>query len=207
MPSIRKRGKELESAILEAAFEIFQTTGYPEMTFQNVAKKAQTSRTVLYRQYESQMHLLHAMAHYRISQVFGESTLLDLIEDHGSLRADLLAAVHVYQRFLDAIGPELFGTVLLELSRNQESWKEVLLHAHEKNVQIIQKIQEFAQKRGEITDDFTPMQLQIPFNMMRYEFMIQGGKLTDSYLRLLVDEVLLPIYLNTEGPSHSTSRK
>ncbi|WP_420831471.1 TetR/AcrR family transcriptional regulator [Paenibacillus sacheonensis] len=50
MPSTRKRGKELENAILEAAFEIFQTSGYPEMTFQNIAKKAKTSRTVLYRQ-------------------------------------------------------------------------------------------------------------------------------------------------------------
>ncbi|NBC70764.1 TetR family transcriptional regulator [Paenibacillus sacheonensis] len=35
---------------MEAAFEIFQTSGYPEMTFQNIAKKAKTSRTVLYRQ-------------------------------------------------------------------------------------------------------------------------------------------------------------
>ncbi|WP_379134918.1 TetR/AcrR family transcriptional regulator [Paenibacillus sp. sgz500958] len=201
MPSIRRRGKELESAIMEAAFEIFQTFGYQEMTFQNVAKKAKTSRTVLYRQYESQMNLLHEMAHYRLSQVFGEPNLLDLIEDHGSLRADLLSALTIYQRFLDAIGPELFSAVLLELSRKQDNWNEIFIHAREKNGLVIQKIHGFAKERGEINYDFTDMQLQLPFNLMRYEYMVQGGTLAESYLSLLVDEVLLPVYLNDKEKS------
>ncbi|NOU98744.1 TetR/AcrR family transcriptional regulator [Paenibacillus planticolens] len=201
MPSIRKRGKELESAILEAAFEIFQTSGYQEMTFQNVAKKAKTSRTVLYRQYETQMNLLHAMAHYRLTQVFGEHTLLELIEDHGSLRSDLLAMLKIYQRFLIAIGPELFSAVLIEISRNQDALKEIGLHAQEGNEQIMKKIHGFAEKRGEIAGDLTVFQMQLPFSIMRYEYLIQGGNLTESYLNLLVDEMLLPIYLNNKGAS------
>ncbi|AZN38816.1 TetR/AcrR family transcriptional regulator [Paenibacillus albus] len=196
MPSIRKRGKELESAILEAAFEIFQTSGYQEMTFQNVAKKAKTSRTVLYRQYENQANLLHEMAHYRISQMFGANTLLELIEDHGSLRSDLLAMVTIYRQFLVAIGPEMFSAVLLELSRKQENWKAILLHAQEGNMQMMQRIQNFAKKRGEITEDLTMMQMQLPLNMMRYEYIIKGGDLTEPYLTALVDEVLVPIYSN-----------
>ncbi|SEN49391.1 TetR/AcrR family transcriptional regulator [Paenibacillus sp. OV219] len=199
MPSIRKRGKELERAILEAAFEIFQTSGYQEMTFQNVAKKAKTSRTVLYRQYVTQINLLHEMAHYRISQVFGELTILDLIEDRGSLRSDLQAMASIYQRFLVAVGPELFSAVMLELSRKQDILKEMSIHAQEVSAQIMQKIQDFAKKRGELTCDLTTMQVQLPFNMMRYEYIIQGGNLTESYLSHLVDEVLLPIYLNNKS--------
>jgi AcrR family transcriptional regulator len=201
MPSTRKRGKELENAILEAAFDIFQTSGYQEMTFQNVAKKAKTSRTVLYRQYENPMNLLHEMAHYRLSQVFGVNTLFNLIEDQGSLRSDLLALVDVYQRFLAAIGPELFSTVLIEFSRNQDALKEIGIHAQEGNERIMKKIQEFAKKRGEIACDFTSFQMQIPFHMMRHEYMLKGGNLRESYLSQLVDEVLMPIYLNYKEPS------
>lgn len=201
MTSIRKRGKELESAILEAAYEICQTSGYQEMTFQNVAKKASTSRTVLYRQYGTQINLLHEMAHYRISQVFGVPTILELIKDRGSLRADLLDMVKLYHQFMVDIGAEILGTVLQELSRQPDSLKEISAHAHEVNTHFMQKIQDFAKKRGEITSDFTTLQKQLPFNLMRYEFIIQGGNLTESWLTSFVDEVLLPIYLNNTGPS------
>lgn len=65
----------------------------------------------------------------------------------------------------------------------------------------MKKIQEFAKKRGDIVGDFTVFQMQLPFSLIRYEYMMQGGNLTESYLNQLVDEVLMPIYLNYKEPS------
>ena len=45
----RRRGSELKEAIYKAAINILENEGYEKVTFQNVAKEAKTTRSVLYR--------------------------------------------------------------------------------------------------------------------------------------------------------------
>ena len=94
MKMMRRRGKALEKAILDAAYDIIETSGYDDLTFQRVAKQAQTSRTVIYRRYETPVDLLHALVLYKSTQALG-GRMDDLFRDQGSLRADLLAVVNI----------------------------------------------------------------------------------------------------------------
>lgn len=58
------------------------------MTFQRVAKQAQTSRTVIYRRYENPVDLLHAVVQYKSSKTLG-GKIIDLFQDQESLRVGL----------------------------------------------------------------------------------------------------------------------
>lgn len=193
MVNERKRGEELEVAILEAAYEIIHTSGYENMTFQNVAKLAETSRTVIYRRYETQVELLHALVRYKSTQALGGS-MVDLIQDQGSLRLDLLRVVEIYQQFFKVISSEVLSATLFELSQKKERLKEWSVSARESNIQAMKRIEGFAKKRGELHHEFTDMQMSLPFDFLRVENILRGGAVTKEYQIQLVDEVLLPIF-------------
>ncbi|MFB5678017.1 TetR/AcrR family transcriptional regulator [Paenibacillus terreus] len=191
----RRRGEKLEVAILEAAYEILSTTGYEHMTFQNVAKQAKTSRTVIYGRYHNQADLLYALVQYRYRQALG-GKLIDLVQEQGSLREDLLAALELYQQFLEAVGPELTSAILFELSQKNEHFRELSIRGRESNMDMMKKVQEFARQRGEIKHEFSVMQMSLPFDILRFENMVRGGNVSKEYLNQLVDEVLMPVYMN-----------
>lgn len=189
----RRRGEKLEAAILGAAYDILSTAGYEQMTFQNVAKQAKTSRTVIYGRYHSQADLLYALVQYKFTQAHG-GKMIDWVQDKGDLRADLFAVLELYQQFLDAAGPEITSAIMFELSRNNERFREFSLRGQKSNIEIMRKIEGFARRRGEIRHDFSVMQMSLPFDLLRFENMMRGGKVTKEYLEQLVDEVLMPIY-------------
>ena len=56
----RRRGATLEEAILDAAWAELIDHGYAEMTLEAVAKRAGTSRPVLYRRWPSRTKLATA---------------------------------------------------------------------------------------------------------------------------------------------------
>ncbi|MFC4597249.1 TetR/AcrR family transcriptional regulator [Cohnella hongkongensis] len=197
MVATRKRGEELEAAILEAAYEILSTAGYEQMTFQNVAKQAKTSRTVIYGRYRDKIDLLHALVQYRFTQAHGGS-LIDLVREKGSFRADLLAVLELYQQFLDTVGPKLMSVILLELSRDNEPFRRLSLRARESNMEMMRKLLEFAERRGETRYELTELQMSLPFDLLRFENMMRGGKLGKEDLNRLIDEVLMPIYVQTK---------
>lgn len=193
MAAERRRGEALEVAILEAASEILSTEGYEQMTFQNVAKRARTSRTVIYARYQHKFELLHALAQYRFKQAYG-GNLLELVVEQGTLREDLLAVLKLYQQFLDSVGPELVSAILYELSQNNESLRALSIRGQEGNVEMMKKIMGFAKRRGEVNAEFSVMQMSLPFDLLRYENMIRGGRVTEEYLGQFVDEVLMPMF-------------
>lgn len=190
----RRRGEKLEKAILEAAYEIMQISGYEQMTFQNVAKQAKTSRTVIYGRYHNQVDLLYALVQYRLTQALG-GKMIDLVQEKGSLREDLLAVLELYQQFLEAVGPEIMSAILFELSQKNEQFQQLSVRGRESNIAVMKKVQEFARQRGEISHEFSVMQMSLPFDILRFENMVRGGRVSKEYLSQLVDEVLMPVYV------------
>lgn len=193
MANERKRGEELEVTILEAADEIIKTKGYRSLTFQNVAKQAKTSRTVIYRRYKTPLELLHALVKYKSKQAF-DGPMIDLLKDRGSLREDLIAVMELFQQLFEKVGLGVLDAMLFELrQRNEESllW---LNQAQESNIKVMKKIQGFAMRRGEIKHEFSRIQMIVPFNILRLENLMNGRNLTKEYIIQLVDEVLMPMY-------------
>ena len=62
----RRRGEELESALLDAAWEELAAVGFASLTMESVAARAKTGVAVLYRRWPNKDELvLAAIVHYR----------------------------------------------------------------------------------------------------------------------------------------------
>jgi len=64
----RRRGKELEDALLHAAWAELQENGYAGFTLEAVAERAGTSRPVLYRRWAGKDELVGAAIVHELSR-------------------------------------------------------------------------------------------------------------------------------------------
>src|SRR6202044_2381468 len=80
----RRRGEELEAALLEAAWAELVEAGFAKLTMESVAARAKTGVAVLYRRWPHKDDLvLDAIQHYGVTHP------VDL-PDTGSLRGDMI---------------------------------------------------------------------------------------------------------------------
>src|SRR3954471_19906591 len=105
MAGFRRRGEELEHALLTAAWAELIEVGYPKMTIENVAARAGTSKPVIYRRWPTKAKLvIAALAHNMPLQ---QSDI-----DTGSLRGDLLEFLsRGIERFRQMPGDTLPGLI------------------------------------------------------------------------------------------------
>src|SRR5262245_7230222 len=87
-----RRGDKLAESIYQAVEDIIKTEVYTNLTFQKIAQATQTSRTVLYRRWETPLDLVHDIVVEKSLRALG-GEFIDMIEDTGSLRSDLLHMV------------------------------------------------------------------------------------------------------------------
>src|ERR1700747_1141832 len=81
----RRRGEELEAALLDAAWDELVEAGFAKLAMESVAARAKTGVAVLYRRWPNKDDLvLAAIRHY------GETRPVE-IPDTGTLRGDMLA--------------------------------------------------------------------------------------------------------------------
>jgi len=83
----RRRGSELDDAIIGAAWDELVAVGFDGLTYDGVAKRAQTTRSVIYRRWPTLMEL--AKAAILRSQEFRRTH----VPDTGTLRDDIAASL------------------------------------------------------------------------------------------------------------------
>src|SRR5664279_2994894 len=91
----RKRGDTLVESIYDAVVKLIKEVGYANLTFQQIAKEAKTSRSVLYRRWANMFDLLMEMVDERSYKAIG-GQLIDRIENTGTLRGDLINLLTLY---------------------------------------------------------------------------------------------------------------
>jgi AcrR family transcriptional regulator len=84
-PAARRRGAQLEAALLDAAWSELTAVGYGAFTMEGVAARAKTSRAVLYRRWPNRPELAMAAVRHHTKLAATE------IPDTGTLRGDVLA--------------------------------------------------------------------------------------------------------------------
>src|SRR5699024_6761499 len=80
----RRRGHDLEVAILQAAWDVLQDVGYSQLTMEGVATRAKTSKTAIYRRWSNRSELV--LATIQQDGLFPNTVPLS---DTGSLRSDM----------------------------------------------------------------------------------------------------------------------
>ena len=184
----RRRGQELENALLAAAWDELNEHGYDALTIDAVAARAGTSRPVLYRRWPGKHELVRAAIGYGVA--------LDRAEppDTGTLRDDVLALLR--QANGTRIGLATLLTVQLasyyhETGTSLSDLREALLGGRDSATeQIVRR----AVERGEIDPaKLTPRIARLPFDLLRQEVLITFRPLPDDAIMEIVDTIFLPL--------------
>jgi AcrR family transcriptional regulator len=183
----RRRGAALEDAILAATWTELSEQGYANLTFESVAKRAGTSRTVLHRRWVGRAELVAAaIARY---------VRLNPLEtpDLGNVRDELLFLLRRYSHW----SPPRLVRLVFEMSEDLEKAhsnfsaikSQIGLHRPP-----TEDILDRAVARGEIDPRrLTPRLAALPTDLARHEIMITLEPLSEAAILEIVDQIFLPL--------------
>lgn len=189
-PQQRRRGQALQDALLDAAWDELVRVGYSALTMESVAARAQTSRPVLYRRWNSRAELvLAALRHQDArSQVSLPNTgsfrddVIELMRESNRHRGDLAAVMSIQLAgFYDETGV------------TPADLREQLLGGR---VSVLDVIVERAAERGEVdASRLTTRMKRFPFDLFRNELMMTLEPVPEDVILEIVDDIYLPLVL------------
>lgn len=194
-PNTRRRGDALLTDIFNATYQLLQTESFTELTFSRVAQAAQTSRSVLYRYWDTPLELAIAAVH---DHTENDNGLIQQPQfDNGSLRADLLFVGNHFADWLQGIPAEFNRLMLAEMAQQEKQVRELLESANRYSLRLMHRVLELAQQRGELAATAAvPESTQLVlFQLIRYQFVLANHPVTNATISDWVDNVVLPALL------------
>lgn len=187
-PASRRRGAELEAALLDAVWEVATERGYAALTFEAVAARAGTSRPVVHRRWATKQDMMLAALRHQGAQ----QTPIDA--DTGSLRGDLRAILRGLTH-ARAGAVTLLLTLAWDMHRNTGLPPDELLgHWVGDRGGAIRRAYDRALARGEIDPSrVTPRTVRLPGDLLRHDTLMTLAPLSDDAIDAIVDEVVLPL--------------
>ncbi|MFF5076828.1 TetR/AcrR family transcriptional regulator [Actinoplanes sp. NPDC000266] len=184
----RRRGAELEDAILDAAWDVLAEHGYSGFTYEAVAARAGTSRPVLYRRWPQREDLLLA--------TLGRGWMDQPIElpDTGNLRDDALE----FLRNVNAGRARMMMTLTVQL---MDYFRETGTNFRELRDALrgpgrpsgLDMLIARAVERGELPDVHrAPRVVNLPMDLLRHEMLMTLRPVPDEVMAEIVDDVWLP---------------
>jgi AcrR family transcriptional regulator len=191
----RRRGAELEAAILDAAWEQLTAEGYEHFTIDSVTVRARTSKPVLYRRWKTREDLLRATVRHR------GAADSPAIPDTGTLRGDLLALLtlaNTTRNPMAALVSSMLGSYYNQAGPSPAELREAFLGQRGSAVeQVINR----AVERGEIDPArLIPRIIDLPFDLFRHEMMMTLKPVPEHVLRQIVDDIFIPL-VTTQPPA------
>lgn len=185
----RRRGQALESAILQAAWDVLGESGYAGFTFEAVAARAGTSRPVLYRRWPTRDDLLLAT----LREFWWSSPIP--VPDTGSLRQDALdylQGANEARAWLTTLISvqlaEYFRESGMTFRRLRDSLRQ------EASPNSMETILSRAVARGELRGiPRSRRVIDLLFDLFRHELLMSMQAVPAETIRGIVDEVWLPL--------------
>jgi len=184
-PRGRPRSQEAGRAILTAAVELLAERGLAAMSIEEVAARAGVGKTTIYRRWPSKglLALDAFVASFREEQAQ---------PDTGTLRGDMLAALHAWVRAVTQtpMGPMLTG-LIAEAQHDPElrgAWRDrVLEPLRQQNRTILDR----AIARGEIDPSVDrEVVLDLFFGAAEHRLLLGHLPMTDDFIAEVVDVIL-----------------
>ncbi|REF97440.1 TetR family transcriptional regulator [Asanoa ferruginea] len=196
MQAQRRRGQELEDALLQAAWEELVAVGYGGFTIEGVAARAGTSRPVLYRRWPNRADLaVAAIQHY------GRTDPVDL-PDTGSLREDLIQVLRnasARRSELAVLFSVQMGQFFTETGTSPAKLRADFLSGRPQPSGI-NLILDRAAARGEIdAGRLTERIANLPSDLLRHEILMTLAPVADATIVEIVDDIFLPLVRPTRG--------
>jgi AcrR family transcriptional regulator len=187
----RRRGEELERAILSAALAELTDVGYSALTMERVAARARTSKAALYRRWSGRAELV-------VDACKLSSTSDVDLPDTGALRSDVIALLRqMSAKMASPLGGILRG-LLAETTRDQEFARLIRERFHTVGPATIHIILERAVERGEVERRILDSRRStVATDLLRNHFLLFGAPIADDVIVDIVDDIYLPLVLKS----------
>jgi len=184
----RRRGEELEAALLDAAWDELIEAGFWKLTMESVAARAKTGVAVLYRRWPNKDDLvLAAIRHY------GKTHPVE-IPDTGTLRGDMLGLLRGINDGRNSFAVVVSATFSGLLSSTGLTPAQVRAKILGSRPTWSHEIFRRAHERGEIDlDSVPPAVLTMPFDLMRHDLLMTLAPVPEERLTSIVDDLFLPL--------------
>lgn len=184
----RRRGAELESAILDAAWEQLIAEGYEHFTVDTVAARARTSKPVLYRRWKTREDLLRDTVRHR------GAADPPPIPDTGTLRGDLLALLTHANNDRNPMAALISSMLGSYFNKTGPTVAELRAEFRSQRGSAVEEVVNRAVERGEVDPArLTPRIIDLPFDLFRHEMMMTLKPVPDHVLRQIVDDIFIPL--------------
>ena len=188
----RRRGATLEHALLDAAWEELQESGYARLTMERIADRAGTSRAVLYRRWRNRAEIvIAAMRHH-------QPVISGAIPDTGTLRGDALAILRRASARVVEIGPDTVIGMLSDLLSDEEACEQILEQLTRSGGEVLASVIDRAVARGEARMDIPARVARLPLDLLRHELILTHQPPSQHTLEEIVDEIFLPLTRNSQ---------
>jgi AcrR family transcriptional regulator len=197
-PVRRRRGEELQAALLEAAWDELVEVGYANLTMESVAVRAHTGIAVLYRRWANKEQLaLAAIEHYRNVHPVE-------IPDTGTLPGDLFALLTGLSKaratFFAIVAASAFSGLLADTGLTPRQARDKVLGGAP--LSLAPTIYRRAHDRGEIDLERIPSAvLAMPFDLVRHDLLMDLKPLKTARIDAIINELFLPLVRNYRAPS------
>lgn len=198
----RRRGRQLESALLDAAWDELVEVGYASLTMESIAARAHTGIAVLYRRWANKDELvLAALEHYRDTHPVE-------LRDTGCLRGDLLVALtgmgDARAAFFAIAAATAFSGLLAGAGLTPAQVRDRILG--EQGAARVRSIYQRAHDRGEIDlERIPPAVLAMPFDLVRHDLLMDLEPVKPARIRSIVDELFLPLVRHHQGERRASA--
>ena len=183
----RRRGAALEDALLDAAWDELQASGYQAMTMEAVADRAGTSRAVLYRRWPKRAELVVATLRRHRPIISGE------VPDTGSLRGDVLALLTQMSERIAITGPETVYGLLGDYLGDAELFERLRLDVLQTGPGAMAGILKHAADRGEARPGVSARVAAVATELFRNELLLRRSPPDAAVIAGIVDDVFLPL--------------
>jgi AcrR family transcriptional regulator len=187
-PPRRRRGPELEDALLDAAWQELQEQGYSGTTYDAVAARAGTSKPVLYRRWPGKADLVVAAMHH--AGLFVRRAL----PDTGSLRDDVITSLRDFNAsraaFITAISVYM-ANIASDTGLSPADLRDRLLGERAGSGRLLL---DRAVARGEVPDrQRSDGLVTMPFDLFRHDLMLTLAPVPERRILEIVDDLWLPL--------------
>jgi len=183
----RRRGRALEEAIYGAALDELAEHSFDGLSIERIASRAGTGKSAIYRRWPTKLDLVVATLVHAFPPPGPASTT-------GDLRTDLL---EFHRRMAEALGGPLGAALLANVGQHRQHpelaaalQEQILAPRH----RILGELLAAGAQRGDVRPGaLTPECIQTGPALLRQHFIESGQQPSDEDIRLLVDNVLIPM--------------
>lgn len=189
----RRRGRALEEAIYRSALEELAEHGFDGLSIERIAHRAGTGKSAIYRRWGTKLELVVATIAAAFPAPGPAATT-------GDLRDDLLA---FHRRMAEALVGPLGAALRANIGQHRQHpelaaalQEQVLAPRH----RILGELLAAGAERGDVRPGaLTPECIQAGPALVRQHFIETGEPPSDEDVRLLVDNILIPMFRATPG--------